>query len=136
MPLQVIDQWLFKLGCDLSFFELDKNWGTALTSDNWDDLIHKVYVKEGTIELNNTSSGTFTSRQSLDFTIIDLCLKWWDLFLPVTFSFLTFCWHVLLFTQVYDGSEGSSDTSLPSDSSSASSSSDEEEQSVAPAGGK
>ncbi len=25
MPFQVCDQSLFKLGCDLSFFELDKN---------------------------------------------------------------------------------------------------------------
>jgi hypothetical protein len=75
-PFQVCDQSLFKLGCDLSFFELDKNRGTALTSDNWDDLLHKVYVEEGTFELNKTSFGTLTSRQSLDSTIIDLCLKW------------------------------------------------------------
>ena len=76
MPFQVCDQSLFKLGCDLSFFELDKNRGTALTSDDWDDLLHKVYVEEGTFELNKTSFGTLTSWQSLDSTIIDLCLKW------------------------------------------------------------
>jgi hypothetical protein len=76
MQFQVCDQSLFKLGCDLSFCELDKNRGTALTSDDWDDLLHKVYVEEETFELNKTSFGTLTSRQSLDSTIIDLCLKW------------------------------------------------------------
>ncbi len=76
MPFQVCDQSLFKLGCDLSFFELDKNRGTELTSDNWDDLLHKVYVEEGTFEQNKTSFDTLTSQQSLDSTIIDLCLKW------------------------------------------------------------
>ncbi len=76
MPFQVCDQSLFKLGCDLSFFELDKKWGTALTSDDWDDLLHNVYVEEETFELNKTSFGTLTSQQSLDSTIIDLCLKW------------------------------------------------------------
>ncbi len=76
MSFQIFDQTLFKSGCDLSFFDLDKNQGTALASDNWDDLLHKVYVEEGTFEPNKTPYGTLTSWQSLDSTIVDLCLKW------------------------------------------------------------
>ena len=76
MPFHVFDQSLFKSGCDLSFFDLEKNMDPTLTSNNWDDLLHKVYVAEGSIELNKRCFDTLTPGQSLDSAIIDLCLKW------------------------------------------------------------
>jgi hypothetical protein len=77
MPFQVFDQSLFKSGCDLSYFALEMNWGTtSLTIDNMDDLLHRVYAEEGTIELKEASFGTLTPGQILDSSIIDLCFKW------------------------------------------------------------
>ncbi len=55
---------------------LDNYQGTALTNENWDDLLHTVFAEEGMFELNKTSFATLTPGQSLDSSIIDLCLKW------------------------------------------------------------
>jgi hypothetical protein len=76
MPFHVFDQSLFKSGCHLSFFDLEKNMDPTLTSNNWDDLLHKLYVAEESIELNKRCFDTLTPGQSLDSAIIDLCLKW------------------------------------------------------------
>jgi hypothetical protein len=76
MPFQVFDKTLFKSGSELFYFSLDNYHGTALTNENWDDLLHAVFAEEGTFELNKTSFGTLTPGQSLDSSVIDLCLKW------------------------------------------------------------
>jgi hypothetical protein len=76
MPFQVFDKTIFKSGSELSYFSLDNYQGTALTSDNWDDLLHTVFAEEGMFELNKTSFGTLIPGKSLDSSIINLCLKW------------------------------------------------------------
>jgi hypothetical protein len=76
MPFQVNDNTLFKSGSELSYFSFDNYQGTALTNENWDNLLHTVFAEEGTLELNKTSFATLTPGQSLDSSIIDLCLKW------------------------------------------------------------
>jgi hypothetical protein len=76
MPFQVSDESLFMSGGNSSYFELNKNTRTLFTSNNWDDVLHKAYAEEGTLELCKTSFSTLTPRQSLHPSIINLCLKW------------------------------------------------------------
>jgi hypothetical protein len=71
MPFQIIDKTLFKSGCNLPYFSIDTS-----SSKNWDDVLHSVYAKEGTIELDMKTFDTLTPGQCIDFQIIDLCLKW------------------------------------------------------------
>lgn len=71
MPFQMTDKTLFNSGCNLASFSFD-----TFSSKNWDDILHSVYAKEGTIELNKTTLNTLLPRQSIDFRIIDFCLKW------------------------------------------------------------
>jgi hypothetical protein len=69
MPFQVNDNTLFKSGSELSYFSFDNYQGTALTNENWDNLLHTVFAEEGTLELNKTSFATLTPGQSLDSSI-------------------------------------------------------------------
>jgi hypothetical protein len=71
VPFQIIDKTLFNSGCNLAYFSIDTS-----SSKNWDDALHSVYAKEGTIELNKTTFDTLSPGQSIDFRIIDFCVKW------------------------------------------------------------
>ncbi len=76
MPFQISDKSLFMSGSQLSYFDLNKNTTRMLTRENWDDVLHKVYAEEGTIELCKTSFSTLTPGKDLHSSIIDLGLKW------------------------------------------------------------
>jgi hypothetical protein len=71
VPFQKNDKTVFKSGCNLTYFSFDTSSNT-----NWDDVLHSVYAKEGTIELTKTTFDTLIPGQKIDFRIIDLCLKW------------------------------------------------------------
>jgi len=71
VPFQKNDKTVFKSGCNLTYFSIDTS-----SSTNWDDILHSVYAKEGTIELTKTTFDTLIPGQEIDFRIIDLCLKW------------------------------------------------------------
>jgi hypothetical protein len=71
VPFQKNDKTVFKSGCNLTYFSIDTSSNT-----NWDDVLHSVYAKEGTIELTKTTFDTLIPGQKIDFRIIDLCLKW------------------------------------------------------------
>jgi hypothetical protein len=76
MPFQISDKALFMSGSQLSYFDLNKNTRSLLKSENWDDVLHKAYAEEGTLEFCKTSFSTFTPGQDLHSSIIDMCLKW------------------------------------------------------------
>lgn len=71
VPFQKNDKTVFTSGCNLTYFSIDTS-----SSTNWDDILHSVYAKEGTIELTKTTFDTLIPGQTIDFRIIDLCLKW------------------------------------------------------------
>jgi hypothetical protein len=65
--------WIFagstcKSGCGLGFFQL--------SNDISDDMLQRVFAKEGTIKLNETKLATLAPGDILDSSIIDLCVKW------------------------------------------------------------
>jgi hypothetical protein len=76
MQFEVSDKSLFMSGGNSSYFELNKNMRTTCTSDNWDDVLHRVNAEEETFELSKTSFSRLTPGQNLHSSIIDLCLKW------------------------------------------------------------
>ncbi len=76
MPFQISDKSLFIAGGQLSYFDLNKNRRSLLTSKNWVDVLHKAYAEEGTFELCKTSFSMLTPGHNLHSSIIDLCLKW------------------------------------------------------------
>jgi hypothetical protein len=68
MPFRIFAGSTCKSGCGLGFFEL--------SNDISDDLLQRVFAKEGTIELNETKLATLAPGETLDSSIIDLCVKW------------------------------------------------------------
>ena len=64
IPFQVSAKSSFMSGGNSSYFELNKNTRTLLTSNNWDDVLHKAYAKEGTFELCKTSFSTLTQGKA------------------------------------------------------------------------
>jgi hypothetical protein len=49
---------------------------SLLTRENWDDVLHKAYAEEGTLELCKTFFSMLTPGKDLHSSIIGLCLKW------------------------------------------------------------
>jgi hypothetical protein len=76
MQFQISDKSLFMSGGQISYFDLNKNNRSSLKSENWDDVLHKAYAKEGTLELCKTSFSMLTAAQDIHSSIIHLCLKW------------------------------------------------------------
>ncbi len=70
MPFEVSEKSLFMSGGNSYYFELNKNIRTIGTTDNWDDVLHKAYAKEGTIELSKTFFSTLTLGESLHSSIM------------------------------------------------------------------
>jgi hypothetical protein len=76
MPFQISDKSLFMSGSQLSYFDLNRNTTSSLTRENWDDVLHKAYAEEGTLELCKTSFSTLTPGKDPHSSIINLSFKW------------------------------------------------------------